>query len=745
MPEVDVRLVDVVKRFGDAAAVDHINLEVQDGEFFSLLGPSGCGKTTTLRMIGGFEQPTSGLIELQGQDVTWLPPYKRNVNTVFQNYALFPHLTIYENVAFGLQRKGGLKDGEIKSRVTEMLKLVELPGFEKRKPTQISGGQAQRVALARALINRPAVLLLDEPLGRARPQAAQADAGRAQADPAGGRDHVHLRDPRPGRGDDDVRSHRRHEQGPLRAAGRPGEPVRAARRPASWPASWASATCCRARSPGPTATTPSVRFDGRHDRPGPEGAGRRSAPRSTSASGRRRSGCTPSTDPDRRRREPAARRHQGRLLHRRQHPVHRRGAWRSAPHGVRAERRAGDPGRALAAGRGGPADLVAGPLVRRPRARPGDVRRLTTAPARRAAAGSPEEDADDRRDRRPASRPDPAALPAGHGPGRLRRVPGRVHRRGGRHALASPAHRRAGRRIAGPDAAAGQPDGRPSPPTPKVVTGPLKFANWARLHRPRRQGRRRRASTPRARRRRSRQFKKKYKVDVDYEEKIEDNQYVLRRRSSPALVAGVPTGWDLIVITDWLAAQVISKGWAEQIDQTNVPNCVDNLRDAARATRPGTPSNDYHYPWQSGMTGIGYNAKSLTTNKIAAPTKPGRPVGDQAVQGRVPRRGARHASASACSSWATIRRPAQDDRGRPPEGPRRHRAAQGRRPARSSARTTCSTSATRSIWAAMVWSGDLASSGSADDKFVFPDGGDDDLDRQHGHPQGRRATSTRPS
>jgi len=164
VPTVDVRLVEVVKRFGDVAAVDRINLEVRDGEFFSLLGPSGCGKTTTLRMIGGFEQPTSGLIELQGADVTWLPPYKRNVNTVFQNYALFPHLTIFENVAFGLRRRG-LKGDEIRSRVTEMLALVELPGYEKRKPNQISGGQAQRVALARALINRPAVLLLDEPLG----------------------------------------------------------------------------------------------------------------------------------------------------------------------------------------------------------------------------------------------------------------------------------------------------------------------------------------------------------------------------------------------------------------------------------------------------------------------------------------------------------------------------------------------------------------------------------------------------
>lgn len=164
MPTVDVKLVDVVKRFGDAVAVDHINLEVMDGEFFSLLGPSGCGKTTTLRMIGGFEEPTSGLIELQGQDVTWLPPYQRNVNTVFQSYALFPHLTIYENVAFGLRRRG-VSAGDVKSRVTSMLELVELPGYEKRKPNQISGGQAQRVALARALINRPAVLLLDEPLG----------------------------------------------------------------------------------------------------------------------------------------------------------------------------------------------------------------------------------------------------------------------------------------------------------------------------------------------------------------------------------------------------------------------------------------------------------------------------------------------------------------------------------------------------------------------------------------------------
>ena len=181
--DVAVRLVQLTKRFGGDAvgrrvaksvdganpdagflAVDHIDLDVNEGEFFSLLGPSGCGKTTTLRMIGGFEQPTEGRIELQGEDVTWLPAYKRNVNTVFQNYALFPHLTIFENVAFGLRRKK-VGDAEVKQRVRDMLDLVELPGYERRKPSQISGGQAQRVALARALVNKPAVLLLDEPLG----------------------------------------------------------------------------------------------------------------------------------------------------------------------------------------------------------------------------------------------------------------------------------------------------------------------------------------------------------------------------------------------------------------------------------------------------------------------------------------------------------------------------------------------------------------------------------------------------
>jgi spermidine/putrescine transport system ATP-binding protein len=160
----DIRLVDLTKRFDDVVAVDHLSLEIAHGQFFALLGPSGCGKTTTLRMIGGFEEPTSGRVELGGKDVGSLPPYKRDVNTVFQSYALFPHLTIFENVAFGLRRKK-LRGQELQKRVREALELVGLGLLERRKPRQLSGGQQQRIALARALVNRPRVLLLDEPLG----------------------------------------------------------------------------------------------------------------------------------------------------------------------------------------------------------------------------------------------------------------------------------------------------------------------------------------------------------------------------------------------------------------------------------------------------------------------------------------------------------------------------------------------------------------------------------------------------
>jgi spermidine/putrescine transport system ATP-binding protein len=161
----DVRLENVIKQFGgEWTAVDNISLTIKGGEFFSLLGPSGCGKSTTLLMIGGFETPTSGAIYLDGEDMSRQPPYRRDVNTVFQSYALFPHLNIRENVAFGLRRKGRPKE-EIESRVREILALVDLANFVDRKPGQLSGGQQQRVALARALVNRPKLLLLDEPLG----------------------------------------------------------------------------------------------------------------------------------------------------------------------------------------------------------------------------------------------------------------------------------------------------------------------------------------------------------------------------------------------------------------------------------------------------------------------------------------------------------------------------------------------------------------------------------------------------
>ena len=158
----DLHLVNLTKTFGDFKAVDNLTLTIPAGSFFALLGPSGCGKTTTLRMVAGLEEPTSGQIKLGQDDITNLPPYKRWVNTVFQSYALFPHLTIYENVAFGLRRQ---KAKDIDNQVKAMLELVELTTQAQKKPQQLSGGQQQRVAVARALINEPDVLLLDEPLG----------------------------------------------------------------------------------------------------------------------------------------------------------------------------------------------------------------------------------------------------------------------------------------------------------------------------------------------------------------------------------------------------------------------------------------------------------------------------------------------------------------------------------------------------------------------------------------------------
>ncbi|AAK86421.1 ABC transporter ATP-binding protein [Agrobacterium tumefaciens] len=159
-----IRFENVTKRFGDFVAVNNLTLDIYEREFFSLLGPSGCGKTTLMRMLAGFEEPTEGRILLQGKDISGVPPYKRPTNMMFQSYALFPHMSVEKNVAFGLEQDG-LPKADIAARVEEMLRLVKLTEFAKRKPSQLSGGQRQRVALARSLAKRPKVLLLDEPLG----------------------------------------------------------------------------------------------------------------------------------------------------------------------------------------------------------------------------------------------------------------------------------------------------------------------------------------------------------------------------------------------------------------------------------------------------------------------------------------------------------------------------------------------------------------------------------------------------
>ncbi len=164
MPDPAVELSGISKRFDDVLAVDHLDLQIRDGEFFSLLGPSGCGKTTTLRMMAGLEFPTEGSIRIYGEEMGLRPPNKRPINTVFQSYALFPHMSVAKNVAFGLEMQR-VDETEVRDRVGNAIDLVRLTGMESRKPSQLSGGQQQRVALARALVNRPKVLLLDEPLG----------------------------------------------------------------------------------------------------------------------------------------------------------------------------------------------------------------------------------------------------------------------------------------------------------------------------------------------------------------------------------------------------------------------------------------------------------------------------------------------------------------------------------------------------------------------------------------------------
>ena len=221
-----VSLRGLRKRFGTVDAVSGVDLDIADGEFFAMLGPSGSGKTTVLRMIAGFEQPTAGTVLLGGRDVTRVAPFDRDVNTVFQDYALFPHMTVAQNVGYGLRVKGIGKAAR-QRRVAEALAMVRLDEFGDRKPAQLSGGQRQRVALARALVNRPRVLLLDEPLGALDLKLREEMQSRAEADPARGRHHLRVRHARPGGGADHERPGRGVQRRPNRTGGHPGRRVRA--------------------------------------------------------------------------------------------------------------------------------------------------------------------------------------------------------------------------------------------------------------------------------------------------------------------------------------------------------------------------------------------------------------------------------------------------------------------------------------------------------------------------------------
>ena len=225
--EIAVRLRGLTKRYGQVTAVDGIDLDIREGELLTLLGPSGSGKTTTLRMIAGFELPTDGTIHLDGVDVTGRPPFERDVNTVFQDYALFPHMDVADNVGYGL-RVRKVPRAERRERVADALAQVRLEGFGDRRPSELSGGQRQRVALARALVNRPRVLLLDEPLGALDRKLRQEMQVELKAIQARGRHHLRLRDPRPGGGPDHERPHRRAPRRAHRAGRRPGRGVRAA-------------------------------------------------------------------------------------------------------------------------------------------------------------------------------------------------------------------------------------------------------------------------------------------------------------------------------------------------------------------------------------------------------------------------------------------------------------------------------------------------------------------------------------
>ncbi len=707
MPAVDVRLVDVVKRYGDALAVDHINLEVQTGEFFSLLGPSGCGKTTTLRMIGGFEAPTSGLIELKGQDVTWLPPYKRHVNTVFQNYALFPHLTIFENVAFGLRRSGA-KDDEVRSRVTDMLKLVELPGFEHRKPNQVSGGQAQRVALARALINRPSVLLLDEPLGaldlKLRKQM-QVELKRIQQE-VGITFIFVTHDQEEAMTMSDriaVMNHGKYEQ--------LADPASLYERPRTrFVASFLGVSnLLAAKAAGTDGTYTIARMADD------------TAIRVPSALVEGFDGFEVGVRPEKIK------------LNELTDPVpdgvnQLQGVVRDVSYlGVSTSYIVDTKG-------GGSVTVYEQNVERATRAelwRPGEDVRMTWLPdhtfAVEGAAPPPTTNAEDVALEGAAVPPPPAVL------SRRRFIAGGAIALGAVGLAAFLVNSNSGgTAVASASPSSSAPAGSPppsvgpsasaevvTPPPNQVATGPLKFANWPAYIDQVKPADADSGVLPPGSSQTLADFTKKHGVEVDYEEKIGDNASFVQT-ITPALVGGLPTGWDLIVLTDWMAGKLIAKSWCEQIVKANVPNCVANLREPLKGVE-WDPGNDFHYPWQSGMTGIGYNVKTLTDNGVAEPTKiadlwniPADKLSFLSEARDTFGLGLLKLGIKADPTTVTAAdlQAVHDDMQPLVDGGLRF---QGNEYLQDFAQ--------KKAWAAFVWSGDLASSGGDDDRFAFPDEG----------------------
>ncbi len=720
MQDVDVRLVQVTKAYGNSFAVDHIDLDVLKGEFFSLLGPSGCGKTTTLRMIGGFEQPTSGLIELKGQDVTWLPPYKRHVNTVFQNYALFPHLSIFENVAFGLRRTK-TPEAEVRQRVGDMLKLVELPGFEHRKPTQISGGQAQRVALARALINRPSVLLLDEPLGaldlKLRKQM-QVELKRIQQEV--GITFIFV-------------THDQEEA--MTMSDRIAVMNRGKYEQLADPASLYERPRTRfvAGFLGVSNLLPTT-HDGSVD-------GSYSVCKLADDTVIRvPSALTEGLE----RYEVGVRPEKIRL----REPAEDVPAGLNQLHGVvRDASYLGVSTSYLVETRGGGTVTVYEQNVERAtRAElweQGEEVILTWSPDHTFAVeggGTPPPDVVTAAVVGAAG----AAAPVPPSRGTSRRVfliGGAVVAVGGVAAFMAatsggskpPAATPAPSTALGPTpapvpTAAATAEGSASAPIAQTPTGPLNFANWdAYIDLTTVPGDDGKLGTdddeydlpsPTLD-----EFSAKYGVEINYKNAVDENESFMGT-ITPQLSAGLDTGWDLIVLTDWMASRVVAAGWAEKIDHNNTKTAVANVRDELGGA-PWDPNFDYHFPWQSFATGVGYNVKSTQRDltKIADLFDPG-------FAGKVTLLSDPHdsfplihlmlqaqgkASATPAEAMTVADGQVVHDFLKPYVDSGHIRGFTGN--------AYLKDFASGDTWAAFVWSGDLASSGGKNDRFVFPDEG----------------------